>query len=222
MSTRNFLRRDLPLILIVLFALPNIVYRFVTDDTLRNINTTIGMWSSTISMIAWGLGMVYLFQGEYHNMKMRNTNQQKFLFATLAGFSILLIGLAFMYGDLSQGKLGLQSVELQWWYTAFYRAQSTAFYGLMFLYLMSASYRMLRFRSVEASVLMLSGIIYLVAHASIFTLYMPWLMPLSDWIYGYPNRAATTAAIMSMAFGSVLIGIRQLLGRERTAVEVAS
>jgi hypothetical protein len=222
MSTRNFLRRDLPLILIVLFAVPNILYRFVADDTLKNINTTIGMWSSTISMIAWGLGMVYLFQGEYHNMKMRNTTTQKFLFGVLVGFSLLLIGLAFMYGDLANGKLGLQSAELQWWYTAFYRAQSTSFYGLMFLYLMSASYRMLRFRSLEASVLMLSGIIYIVAHASIFTIYMPWLVPISDWLYSYPNRAATTAAVMAIAFGSILIGVRQLMGRERTAVEVAS
>jgi len=221
MSMKNFFRRDLPRLLIILAALPMLAQRFISDPTLEAINQTMGFWSSMISMIAWGLGLIYLFQGEYHAMKMKPGMTQKFLFGVLVTFSLILVVGAFMYGDLSKGQLGLGSPEVQWWYTAFYRSQSTAFYGLMYLYLMSASYRMLRVKSLESSVMLVAGVIYLMANTSIFTLYAPWLIDMGEWLFNYPNNAATTAAVMAMAMGSVLIGIRQLLGRERTAVEVA-
>jgi hypothetical protein len=57
--------------------------------------------------------------------------------------------------------------------------------------------------------------------ASIFNLYLPWSIPLGEWVMDYPNKAATIAANISMTFGSMLIAVRQMLGRERTAIEVA-
>lgn len=222
MSSRNFIRRDLPLILIILTALPMLASRFIQDDNLTAINKALGQWSSYITMIAWGLAVIYLFQGEYHTMKMRPGWEQKALFGILVAFSLILVGGSIIYADWSKLQLGFRGPEVQWWYTAFYPAESRAFYGLMFLYLMSATYRMLRFRSLEAFVLAISGVIYVLENASIFTLYMPWLIDVGEWLYNYPNNAATTAAVMVMACGSILISMRQLMGRERTAVEVAS
>ncbi|MEM2894271.1 MAG: hypothetical protein QW486_09075 [Candidatus Bathyarchaeia archaeon] len=214
MGYSGFLRRDLPLIIITASAIPMLLYRYIEDPVLKEVYTQLGFWASIISMIAWGLGVVYLFQGEYHTLRRRPTLTQKLSFGALAGFSILLVTMAAtLPGDLN-------NPSYLWVYYAFYRAQSTAYYGLMFLYLGSATYRMLRMRSLESSVLMISGLLYLFRNASLFQLYFPWLTPLGEWLMNYPNKAATTAAVMCMAFGSIVIAARQLLMRERTAVSV--
>jgi len=223
MSTRNFIRRDLPLILIVIAAVLQLGSRYIQDATLDAINKALGQWSSYITMMAWGLAVIYLFQGEWHTMQMKPGWEQKALFGVLVAFSLILVGGSIIYADWAHGQLGFRGDQVQWWYTAFYPAESRAFYGLMFLYLMSASYRMLRFRSLEATVLAVSGLLYVCESASIFTLYLdPYLTAIGEWLYNYPNNAATTAAVMVMACGSILISMRQLMGRERTAVEVAS
>jgi hypothetical protein len=215
MSATNFLKRDLPMLIIIVTAIPMILYRFIDHPTIKFIVTETGFWSSIISMLGWGLGVIYLFQGEYHALKQKPDLTQKFSFATLCGFSLLLVVLFFALPG------GTSNDWYQFVYLGFYRAQSTAFYGLMFLYLMSASYRMLRVKSIESTVLLVSGFLYLMRSTSIFTYYAPWLVPLGEWIFDYPNKAAVTAAVMAAAFGSILIGIRTMLGRERTAVEVS-
>jgi hypothetical protein len=200
--------------LIIIMALPNLIGRFVSDPILDTINTRFGQWSSIISMLGWGLSTVYLFQGEYANMKQNPSNISRWNFIVLTVYALILVGVNLMYG-------GQSTPEYIFWYRGFYNAQSRAFYGLMFLYLGSASYRMLRARSAESAVLMLAGLLYLARSASIFNLYLPWTIPLGEWFMNYPNKAAVTAASISMVFGQMLIAVRQMLGRERTAIEVA-
>jgi hypothetical protein len=214
MGFSGFLRRELPLIIIIVFAIPMLLYRYIEDPILKEVYTQLGFWASIISMIGWGLGVVYLFQGEYHATRRKPTLTQKISFGVLVGFSLLLVIMAAtLPGDLN-------NPSYLWVYYAFYRAQSTAYYGLMFLYLGSATYRMLRARSLESLVLMVAGLLYLFRNASMFQLYAPWLTPVGEWIMNYPNKAATTAAVMCAAFGSIVIAARQLLGRERTAIAV--
>ena len=215
MAFTSFLKRDVPILLIILFAIPMLLNRYIVNDSLKAIVAELGFWSSIIGMIAWGLGVIYLFQGEYAATKMKPTLTQKVSFGVLIGFSLLLVGMAVTQpGDLN-------NAQYLWVYYAFYRAQTTAFYGLLFLYLGSASFRMLRARSLESTVLLLAGVIYIMRNASIFTHFAPWLGDIGEWVYNYPNKAATTGATICMAFGSLLIAARQLLGRERTAIEVA-
>jgi len=212
MSTKNFIKRDLPIVLIIGTAIPMLLSRFINHPTLTAINAELGWWSSLINMIAWGMGVIYLFQGEYHNTKMNPTITQYLQFGTLCFYSVVLLVLNVLEGQ--------QGDRYTWFYLGTYKAQTQAFYGLMFLYLVSAAYRMLRLRSAESTVLALSGLIYVCRSGSLFALYTPWMVPLGEWLMNYPGKAASTAAVMTMAMGSVLIAIRQMLGRERTAVDV--
>jgi len=207
-------KREVPLLIIIIFTIPTLASRYIIDDTLKLIVKELGMWSTIISNVGWGLGVVYLFQGEYHNTKMNRTITQYASFATLIVFSLLLVVMAAtLPGDI-------MNASYLWVYYGFYRAQTTAFYGLMFLYLGSGTYRVLRARSIESTVLMVAGLLYLFRNASMFQMYFPWMTPVGEWIINYPNKAATIAATICSTFGSLLIAMRQLLGRERTAIEV--
>jgi len=215
MAFTSFVKRDVPMLLIIICALPLLLNRYIDNPVISAITLELGFWASIIEMLGWGLGVVYLFQGEYAATKRNPTTTQRVSFGTLVGFSLLLVVMAAtLPGDLN-------NPHYLWVYYSFYRAQSTAFYGLMFLYLCSASYRMIRARSLESTILMLAGFIYIMRSASLFTLYAPWLIPLGEWVMGYPNKAASMAAVICIAFGSMLIAVRMMLGRERTAIEVA-
>ncbi len=214
MASSTFWKRDLPLLLIIICAIPMLLWRYIDHPVIKAIYEEVGTWSSIISMLGWGLAVIYLFQGEYANMRQKDDMTTKISFVVLCAFSFLLVANYFITG-------GLYNDAYQWWYTAFYKSQSQAFYGLMFLYLCSASYRMLRARSLESFVLMAAGLLYLMRSSSMFVLWFPWSRGVGEWIMDYPNKAATTAAVISMAFGSVLIAVRQMIGRERTAIEVA-
>lgn len=211
----TFFKRDIPLLIIVITGVLMLLWRFIDHPVLKAIYSEVGYWSSIISLLGWGLAIIYLFQGEYYATKQNPTFVQKASFVALSGFSLLLVGMALYYPDR------MNNPAYQWWYQAFYRAQSTAYYGLMFLYLCSASYRMLRARSLESIILMAAGLLYLMRSSSMFAMWFPWVVPVGEWIMNFPNTAATTAAVICMAFGQMLIATRQMLGRERTAIEVA-
>lgn len=217
MASSTFWRRDLPLLIIIGSAIPTLLWRYISHPIIDAIFAEVGNWSSIISMLGWGIAVIYLFQGEYHNMKQKPDDMTTRVgFYALCAFSALLV-----FNSMTTGPDKMYSDAYQWWYSAFYRSESTAFYGLMFLYLCSASYRMLRARSLESFVLMAAGLLYIMRSSSMFALWFPWCVPVGEWIMNYPNKAATTAAIISATFGQVLIAVRQMLGRERTAIEVS-
>ena len=109
----NFVKRDLPLILLVVTAVPMILTRFIDHPFLTAITNEMGFWSSIISMMGWGLGILYLFQGEYHNFKMNPTLTQKVSFYVLCGFSALLVGMYFLLPG------GTSNATYQWVYMGF-------------------------------------------------------------------------------------------------------
>ena len=200
--------------IIIIFAIPYLLYRFIEDPILSSMNSELSNWSSIISMVSWGLSAFYLFQGEYASIKQTPTFMTKWNFGVLVTFSAVLLIVRMWKGSFNDDLY-------RWLYVDFYAGQSRAFYGLMFLYLCSASYRMLRARSWESTVLLLAGVIYIMRNASIFNLVFPWSMDAGEWIMDVPNKAAVVAANISMTFGSMLIAVRQMLGRERTAIEVS-
>jgi hypothetical protein len=195
-------------------AIPFLAYRFISDPFIDTIYKELGNWSSIISMFSWGLSVFYLFQGEYASMKQTPTFMTRWNFGVLCAFSGTLLIVRLVTGSFTTDLY-------RYFYVDFYAGQSRAFYGLMFLYLCSASYRMLRARSFESLMLMAGGLIYLMRSASIFNLYLPWTIHLGEWVMDVPNKAAVVAASISATFGSMLIAVRQMLGRERTAIEVA-
>lgn len=207
------------MMLIIIFAIPYIAWRYIDWAPLTAFYEEMGRWSVVMTCAGWGLAVVYLFQGEYAAVKQNPTLTQRTAFVVLILMSLLL---AFNFFTLpgSRGDV-LWSDPYQWWYKAFYPPQTQAFYGLMFLYLCSASYRMLRARSLESTILLVAGVLYLMRSSSMFQMWFPPITEIGEWIMNYPNKGATYGAFICATFGQMLIATRQMLGRERTAIEVA-
>jgi hypothetical protein len=109
---------------------------------------------------------------------------------------------------------GIASSNYSWWYNNFYGPVSTTLMAIMGIYLMSASYRAFRIRSVPVFGAMIACIVVLIATAPAGPVWFPWFGALSQWIQAYPSQAGIRAFTMAAAIGTLASGIRTLIGLE--------
>jgi hypothetical protein len=99
--------------------------------------------------------------------------------------------------------------------------QSTMF-SLLAFFIASAAYRAFRLRSAEASLLLIAAIIVMLGRVPLGQWLtrnlpqeatLPWL---TETIMAYPNMAAFRGILMGAALGVMAMGLRVILGIERS------
>ncbi len=91
----------------------------------------------------------------------------------------------------------------------------SALAGLLFFFLVYAAYRMMRRGVTFWNVLFLTSlVIVLVGYSTLPG--MEALSSLRDWILNVPVTAGTRGLLIGVAIGTVTVGVRLLIGRDRT------
>ena len=73
---------------------------------------------------------------------------------------------------------------------------------------------------METIVLMFAGFAFILRSIPLFVSYIPGLLQLGDWVAGAPALAGTRAATLTAYIGALVVGLRGLIGREQTTIEV--
>jgi len=84
-------------------------------------------------------------------------------------------------------------------------------FSMTAFYITTAAYRVFKFRNIDASVLLVSGMIILWSTLPLFTGFFPFLVPLATWINEVPVVAGYRAFILGVSLGSIGLGIRIML-----------
>ena len=79
----------------------------------------------------------------------------------------------------------------------------------------SASFRAFRVRNLEATLLLLTGCILMLGRVPIAD-YIPFLRPLQEWLYSFPNVAGQRVIMIGIALGMVGTSVRIILGYEKS------
>ncbi|RKX26540.1 MAG: hypothetical protein DRP45_03295 [Candidatus Zixiibacteriota bacterium] len=93
--------------------------------------------------------------------------------------------------------------------------QSTVF-ALLAFFVVSASFRGFRARSVSASVLLVSALLTLLARSDVGGLLSEHLPVVADWVRNNPSMSARRAILIGIGLGSVTTSLRVIVGIERT------
>ena len=93
--------------------------------------------------------------------------------------------------------------------------QSTVF-SLLAFFVVSASFRGFRARTVPATILLLTALIVLIGRVPIAELISESFPKLTFWIQSYPSMAARRAILIGIGLGSMTTALRVILGIERT------
>jgi hypothetical protein len=213
MST--FIKRDFPVLLIAVLGFLIVFNVFLPYSILSDYRTFMTTLTTIIYYAAFGVGWFYGISAEYQMIRRNRNWQQYFVSAGFFGMLLLQSYIVFVYSFPN----AVVTAEYRWAMLTIYQWQSQAQYGIMFLYQCGAVYRVLRLRSMETIVLAIAALAFIFRSIPLFSS-IPGIMEFGDWVSGAPVLAGTRAATMTSSIGALVVGLRSLVGKESTVIEV--
>jgi hypothetical protein len=227
------LKRWIPLWILITVGILTLLSWFVPRDPIGRIGQESSQYFDIIASFAIILGAANLIKLQASKIYSKKKNWP-YSIVTIVGFFVTgFIGLnwhAFFQGQ-EQYLAGTHVNNPQsyffwiWWYL--FTPLSATMYALLAFYVASASYRAFRARNVEATVLLVAGIILMLGRVPPGHMMTAWLPDtgflsifrlenLADWIYTYPNAAGQRAIMIGIALGVVSTSLRLILGIEKS------
>ena len=111
---------------------------------------------------------------------------------------------------------GTQGRVYVWLYDHVFAPCNATMFALLAFFVVSAAFRAFRMRNLEATLLLGSAIIVLLACAPIGGAISDDLLDLKQWILDIPNNAGRRAIMMGAAIGAITTSLRIILGLERS------
>jgi len=94
-------------------------------------------------------------------------------------------------------------------------AIESALAGMLFFFLVYSAYRLMRKRITIWNVLFITAlVIVLLGNSPVSG--MGYLSALRDWVLNVPVNAGTRGLLIGIAIGTIVVGVRLLMGQERT------
>lgn len=199
------MRRSLPLAITSGIGFWIVFDYFVRIDFVRTWTTNFTNWVIVVAAFALGLGAFNLLR--IHGKRV--TERRPGWLESTA----LLIALVYM--SVTGIFLGTSSQPFIYIFTNMQQPLSAAMFSLLVFFIASASFRAFRARSIEAAVLLVSGVILMLGRAPIGEVIWNQFPELADWIMRVPNLAGNRGIMIGAAIGIVSVCIRVLLGIDR-------
>lgn len=210
----EFIRRELPLVLIFICGVFMLVPFFFPHPFLNAVKAELGNWAVIIRNVTIFLGLIYMSFSQWRSLQRDKSMGGYISFGAPYLALVLFVGTALAFPGY------INSAQYQWLYQNVYRAQVSMYVSLPLFYCYSAAYRAFTVRSIEALALMLGGMLYTLRQIPLFTYVFPALLPIGEWIMLVPNVGGGRGAVIAVGLASIVVGLRTLAGREVTTIEV--
>ena len=208
MSSR-MIRRQIPLVLTFIVGLIISFDWFIKWQPLQDLTSTIMNFQSVMSAFMLGFAGVNLLI--LHSSRIRrNLSDNKMFDAIL---SVILLGCLALWTIIGIA-FGYQHPTYKWLYDTFNLPLSSTAYAATLFYLASATYRVLRARSVETSLLLIVGVVTILANMPIVVTYLPFLIVARTWIADILVKSSYRAITIGVGLGGIMTGVRTLLAME--------
>jgi len=209
------LKRTLPTALAIAVGLFVLVALLLPVPLLSTIGTYFIDCAVIIAAFALFLGLLNVVRVHLHHIRERTKTWPYSVLLLVALFAVLAVGLVTLtpsQADQSQPS-GPSHPALQWIYTNVMAPIQATFGALLAFLTLAAAYRLFRIRDAASVVMLVVTLLVLAGQASFGLL--PVLPELRDWILDVPALAGMRGILLGVALGTVLAGIRLLLGVER-------
>ncbi|HNX00279.1 MAG TPA: hypothetical protein PLE74_09630 [Candidatus Cloacimonadota bacterium] len=202
------MKRQIPLAIVIVLGFVFVFYTFVPHKILADdVFNWYMNWSYSMAPFGMLLGVISLVM--MHSVKIsRKLPKWQFSFVTLGGLLITSIA-GFVWG-IQPGT------PFMWIFENMQMPMSSTMFSLLAFYIASAAYKAFRARSPEATVLLVSAIVVMLAQVPIGIMISKHLPDVSQWILNVPNLAAKRGILLGVGLGSVATSLKILLGIERS------
>jgi len=208
------MRREIPLAITFLIGMFMLVDFFVPHYTVSAAAEEMKQWGTIVIAASILLGVGNLIRVHYHKIRRRQTGWAYSL-VTL-GVMVVMLGFGGPWGTIEEGS------PFNWMFHNMQVPLQSTMFSLLAFFIASAAYRAFRLRSAEASLLLISAIIVMLGRVPLGQLLtrslpeaaqLPWL---TETIMTYPNMAAFRGILIGAALGVMAMGLRIILGIERS------
>jgi hypothetical protein len=208
MSQRT-IRRQIPLALTFIVGIIITANWFIDLTPLNDLGNTITNFNTV--MVAFMMGFAGVNILMIHTRRIQKNMSQGNIIDVF--YSVLLLGSLIIW--IAVGIfMGRSSDTYQWMYTNFNLPLSSTAYAATLFYLASATYRVIRARSTETTILVVVSIVVIMGNMPMFVTYIPALMTVKNWLADIVVTAAYRAITIGVGLGGILMGVRTLLAME--------
>ncbi len=203
------IRRQIPLVLTFIVGMIISFDWFIKWQPLQDLTSTIMNFQIVMSAFMLGFAGVNLLI--LHSSRIRRNLSDNKMFDVFLSV-VLLGGLAIW--TITGVALGYQSPTYRWLYDTFCLPLSSTAYAATLFYLSSATYRVLRARSAETTLLLVIGIVTILANMPLMVSFMPFLTTARSWISDILVKSSYRAITIGVGLGGIMTGVRTLLAME--------
>lgn len=217
-------KRKLPLLFAFGFGVIPIIAFFVNHKKIKDFSSGLDQWMIIIAGFALLLGIVNVTQLNIGKIKRKESG---WFYSVVLLTSMLVMTFFGFFGSLGYfGGIGFRddgsSTPFNWISTTMFIPLQSTMFALLAFYIASAAYRAFRAHNVEATILLVAGIIVMLGRIPFGDMLFAWLpieSPLSrltEWIMDKPNSAAQRGIIIGAALGAASMSLKVILGIERS------
>ena len=200
------MRREIPLILMVVFGWFMVAEFFVPVPWVATVGTELQQWIIIVAAAAVVLGVANV--GRIHLRKV-NRREKDWPYSIPLLFGIVLMGGIGLVFGIHPGSL------FDFLYLNSYVPMQGTMFALLAFFIASAAYRAFRIRSLEAALLAITAVVVMIGRVPIGHALSSELPEISEWIMNFPNLAAKRAILIGAALGAISTGLKIILGLER-------
>jgi magnesium-transporting ATPase (P-type) len=208
--------KKLPLLLALLFGILFGIQVYVPHFLSQELVRVSGNWDITVAFFAAFIGIYSLTY--YHIMRIRRrTARWPYSIITISAMvGMAGVGFYIHFFTNAQAFNDSRYVFSKMFQYVFLPLISTTF-ALLGFYIASAAARAFRARNVEATLLLITAIIVMLAVVSVGSIFGEHFLPnIAYWILQWPNLAARRAIIIGVGLGGAATALKILLGIERS------
>lgn len=200
------MRREVPSIILAFVGLLMIAETFLNIPAVASLSRDVKNWGIIIGGFALALGSANL--ARFHIVRIARKNKEWYnsvaLLACMAAFALAGV------------TIGPKAASYAFYYNNFLAPMNTTLQGMTVFFVGSAAYRAFTVRNAEAAILLLTAVIVILSSIPLGEQLWSRIPAISKWIQDVPNLSGQRGIIITSAVGSMAIGLRVLLGLERS------
>jgi hypothetical protein len=177
------------------------------NPTLQNLATDLNNWAVVVAAFALGIGAYSLIL-RHGGMIARK--------APMWPYSTILLVTMFVFIVTGLVTNSITSPQYNWIYSSIVMPVSSSLYGMNAFFIASASYRAFRAKSWEALVLLVAAIFLMFKNAPIGAVISPILPDIGGVIWDFTGATGMRALLIGIGIGTLALGLRVIVGQEKT------
>lgn len=206
-ATLTYVRTYLTRIVLIVSCLGIIIGYYFASPSATSLSSELYLWDMGIMSFTLFVGLLTIFARYGKSIMKRDENWIFHLYC----LAMIVIWIPF---GLTTG------INSDIYQTVYFSTKITlhiAILGLLLFFCVSAMYRTFRIRSLRTAVFAVLTLAMVFLNAPYLTTPFPSLTKVAFWFLDNPQMAGARAMVMCSGIGGVILGLRVLLGREKSA-----